>query len=298
MESSLSTSGNEFPPIARRFILNKKSCSTAGTSTVSISQDFDDTKPPTEERVFSASRSNAEAVDDKQIVGSTAALVSRVLCPQPAVSYYCNLCLRLRSVTAERLRAPVEKQPFPPVNGSCKIRNGRPPCLGLKTKVVLSRVRVFFEELKNQLGHTCRGTLLNSPTQMAALACGVSRHLVRRAAQESSDLYKCPRRLFESPPPPKKRPEKDENTTQMMSLKKYGEEWGEVVRHFALNELKSDMNLTVDDLRNRLCTAYAGFPISSSTLYDFLKMLGFSYRLEEGISYIIFTANEIKNEDL
>lgn len=84
----------------------------------------------------------------------------------------------------------------------------------------------------------------------------------------------------------------------MVTLNKYGEDWGEVVTHFAQNELKSDVGLTLEDLHNRLCAAYADFPISTPALQVFLRALGFSYRLDGSKSYIVFETCGEREENM
>ncbi|EYB94394.1 hypothetical protein Y032_0172g366 [Ancylostoma ceylanicum] len=43
-----------------------------------------------------------------------------------------------------------------------------------KAKVIVRRVRAFFEGLRKQLGRECHSTVFDAPAQLTALACGIS----------------------------------------------------------------------------------------------------------------------------
>ncbi|ETN78742.1 hypothetical protein NECAME_10181 [Necator americanus] len=189
----------------------------------------------------------------------------------------CDLCDRLRSLTAEKLTAPIEK-PYEVVKPN-KGLVGR-PSLGRKTKVIVKRVREFFEELKKQIGELGYGTILNSAAVMTGLACGVSCKTVTRITKG---------------PECKKKSIVDRYTIRKANFKKYGPEWGEVVRHFVHNEFYQQGNVTVSDLHRKLCFAYTGFPMSEPTLYGFLETLGFSYRKDRNETYIEPNSSEREN---
>ncbi|EYB86016.1 hypothetical protein Y032_0286g1379 [Ancylostoma ceylanicum] len=170
------------------------------------------------------------------------------------------------------LKAPIEK----PYKSSKRGAPGRPSSFGRKAKITVRQVRQFFGLLKKQLGDGCTGTLFNSPTVMTGLACGVSRKTVTRSLTGLARLDDC-----------KSKEPDEKNTLRMTTIKKFGQEWGDAVHHFVNTVLEEEGNVTVTDLHGRLSSAYADFPMCSTTLYGFLRALGFSYRKEEDKIYIL-----------
>ncbi|KAL6744366.1 hypothetical protein Aduo_017307 [Ancylostoma duodenale] len=170
------------------------------------------------------------------------------------------------------LTAPIEK----PYKSIKKGAAGRPPYVGRKAKVTVRQVRQFFGVLKRQLGEGCTGTLFNSPTVMTGLACGVSRKTVTRSLSGLARSDDC-----------KLKEPDGKNTLRVTTLKKYGQEWGEAVHHFVSTALEEEGNVTVADLHRRLSSVYASFPMCATTLYGFLRALGFSHRKEENKIFIL-----------
>lgn len=192
------------------------------------------------------------------------------------------------------LTAPIEK-PYQAVPGSRTGAIGR-PSMGQEAKGVVRHVRAFFEEIKRQLGDkACYGTLLNSAVHMTALACGVSQCTVTRLGTSSEDAWDRVKKKRVSPK--LKKSLESWSSMRMVSLKQYGDEWGDVVRHFVHNQLEQEANVTVTDLHIRLCYAYADFPMPPPTLYAFLKALGFSYRVDGNNSYIVSDSSGLKAEN-
>ncbi|KAL6744371.1 hypothetical protein Aduo_017312 [Ancylostoma duodenale] len=202
--------------------------------------------------------------------------------PASEAAHDCNeLCDRIRALTAEMLSAPIEK-PYEPLPGSRRGAIAR-PSMGQEARDLIRHVRAFFEEVKRQLGDkACHGTLLNSAVQMASLACGVSQCTVTRLGTSEEKAWQRKSKKRVPSEPFGKR-----SSVRIVSLKQYGEEWGDVVRHFVHNQLEQEENMTVADLHVRLCCAYSHFPMAPQTLYAFLKALGFSYRVEGNKSYIV-----------
>ncbi|RCN40513.1 hypothetical protein ANCCAN_13571 [Ancylostoma caninum] len=185
------------------------------------------------------------------------------------VNHSCNLCRRVRGLTKEMLKAPMEKP------RDKKGRGGRPPSIGRKASVTISHVRQFFEQIKKQLDDCYQDTLFNSPTLLTALACGISRNSVSRFST-GLPLNQC-----------KLKEPDGKNTLRVTTLKKYGQEWGEAVHHFVSTALEEEGNITVADLHNRLSSVYAGFPMCTTTLYGFLRGLGFSYKKDRNKIFIL-----------
>ncbi|KAK6746194.1 hypothetical protein RB195_012356 [Necator americanus] len=194
--------------------------------------------------------------------------------PEPVADL---LCERVRGLTVEKLMAPL--------GGSYiffrgKNANGEDgQSLGRRAKIVIRRVRQFFEELKKLLGDTSDGTIFNSAVQMTAMACGVSPTTVTKIGVRPDFVHE----LF---PRKKKKVITDEETAQEGTLRKYGEEWGKVVRYFIKEKLKKD-RMTIAALHDELTKAYADFPMSRNTLYRFTKALGVTYGRKRGIAYML-----------
>ncbi|EYC06712.1 hypothetical protein Y032_0074g850 [Ancylostoma ceylanicum] len=183
------------------------------------------------------------------------------------------LCERIRRLNTEKLTIPLgtfDVVRSPTVDTAS---------LGRRTKVVIRRVRQFFEELKKLLGDSCKGTVFDSPVEMTAMACGVSQATVRSLGVRSEFVHE----LF---PRKKKKVVADPEALQETTLRKYGEEWGQIVRFFIKEKLKKE-NMTIAALHEMLHEAYADFPMSCTTLYRFTKALGVTYGRNRGISYML-----------
>ncbi|RCN40506.1 hypothetical protein ANCCAN_13564, partial [Ancylostoma caninum] len=186
--------------------------------------------------------------------------------PISEAEHDCNdLCNRVKALTPQMLTAPIEK-PYEPLPSSRRGAVAR-PSMGQEARDLIRHVRAFFEEVKRQLGEkACHGTLLNSAVQMAALACGVSQCTVTRLGTSEEKAWD---RVKKKPSTTKNALGK-RNAMRIVSLKQYGEEWGDVVRHFVHSQLEQEVNLTVADLHVRLCCAYSHFPMAPQTLCPFV----------------------------
>ncbi|VDK44867.1 unnamed protein product [Cylicostephanus goldi] len=140
-----------------------------------------------------------------------------------------------------------------------------------RAKEIIGKVREFFIELKRQLGDEASGTIFNSPAQLTALACGVSAPTVRS----------CTRRGSISNP---QRRDRRRNRKQLAEavVRKYGNEWGEIVRHLIHGKLRQEADVTTEGIRAELQEAHPSFKMSHCTFYYFLRGLGFSYKINRG----------------
>ncbi|KAL6725388.1 hypothetical protein Aduo_007444 [Ancylostoma duodenale] len=193
------------------------------------------------------------------------------LCPTVSLPPPNRLCEGVRRLTRKRLTIPM---------GTYNIVCGTTTDpLGVRAKVVVRRVRQFFEEFKKLLGDSCKGTILDSPVEMTAMACGVSQATVRSLGVNSEFVHE----LF---PRSKKKVKLDRESVNESALKKYGEEWGTIVGYFIKEKLKKE-NMTINALHKLLCDEYANFPMSRGTLYRFTKGMGVTYERRRGISYML-----------
>ncbi|RCN46481.1 hypothetical protein ANCCAN_07474, partial [Ancylostoma caninum] len=183
------------------------------------------------------------------------------------------LCERIRRLTTEKLTIPLGTYDI------VRSTTVDTASLGRRAKVVIRRVRQFFEELKKILGDSCKGTVFDSPVEMTAMACGVSQATVKSLGVRSEFVHE----LF---PRKKKKIVMDPEAMQETTLRKYGEEWGHIVRFFIKEKLKKE-NMTIAALHEMLHEAYADFPMSCTTLYRFTKALGVTYGRNRGISYML-----------
>ncbi|KAL6744369.1 hypothetical protein Aduo_017310 [Ancylostoma duodenale] len=186
----------------------------------------------------------------------------------------CNLCSRIRGITEERLTAPLEK-PYTPVQNKNAVC-GRPQ-FGAEGRLVIRNVRKFFEEFKDMLsssGPALRCTILNMPVVLTSLACGVSHKTVTNHVHRRQE---------------KKQEEK--RVRQSILMKSYIAEWGVVVRHFVNNEIKEGLSVTVSDLYAKIRYAYADFPMPETKFQKFLKIIGFSVRVDEGKIYVVLRSD-------
>ncbi|RCN46474.1 hypothetical protein ANCCAN_07467 [Ancylostoma caninum] len=84
----------------------------------------------------------------------------------------------------------------------------------------------FFEEIKKVLGDSCEGTIFNSTVEMTAWACGVTPDTVTRVGVREDFVYE----LF-----PRKKKKKVVYTfakEKGVALKKYNDEWGNIIRDY------------------------------------------------------------------
>ncbi|WKY12969.1 hypothetical protein Q1695_004077 [Nippostrongylus brasiliensis] len=91
-----------------------------------------------------------------------------------------------------------------------------------KEKEIIVRVRIFFEELRRQLGPRARGTIFNSPLRLTAVACGITKDSAIRVSSHF-DLLKG--NQLKAGKTDKNGPEEAEAPAV---LKKYMRQWGEL----------------------------------------------------------------------
>ncbi|CAJ0599712.1 unnamed protein product [Cylicocyclus nassatus] len=72
----------------------------------------------------------------------------------------------------------------------------------------------------------------------------------------------------------------------MQALRKYGDEWGDAIRHFIHEKFKEEANVTVAELRDGLKERYPTFDLSETAFYYLMRGLGFTYRLNNALRYI------------
>ncbi|RCN46482.1 hypothetical protein ANCCAN_07475 [Ancylostoma caninum] len=197
--------------------------------------------------------------------------VDITLCPTVSLPPPNRLCEGVRRLTTKRLTVSM---------GTYNIVCGTTTdTLGIRAKVVVRRVRQFFEELKKLLGDSCKRTILDSPVEMTAMACGVSQATVRGLGVRSEFVHE----LF---PRSKKKVILDRELVNESTLQKYGEKWGKIVGYFIREKLKKE-NMTINALHKLLRDEYANFPMSRMTLYRFTKGMGVTYGRKRGISYML-----------
>ncbi|KIH51880.1 hypothetical protein ANCDUO_18025, partial [Ancylostoma duodenale] len=148
--------------------------------------------------------------------------------------------------------------------------------LGRRAETIVQNVRLFFEQVKEFLGDQCRGTIFNKPVQLTARACGVARSTVATAGKRCQSF-----------PRPRKNVQYNRKHLKEATLEKYGNEWGDVVRHLIHSKLKDEAAVTVEELHSDLQERYPDtFPMSYNTLRRFMHGLGFCYRINKGQRYI------------
>ncbi|CAJ0596759.1 unnamed protein product [Cylicocyclus nassatus] len=167
---------------------------------------------------------------------------------------------RLQALRPEDLRAPLEGS-YDAVKSKRAGAVGRP------------------SELKRLLGSSCDGTVFAAAMQLTSLACGVSTNTVRRLGVKNKFVHELlPRR--------EKDPVEHEEAMEEATLRKYGVEWGPIVKWFIREKLKKD-RMTVPALHKELCDTYADFPMSESTLRRFVKAIGVTFGRDRGLAYML-----------
>ncbi|EPB73543.1 hypothetical protein ANCCEY_07354 [Ancylostoma ceylanicum] len=136
-----------------------------------------------------------------------------------------------------------------------------------------------YVELKRQLGTDCVGTVFNTPADLTALACGVSRKTVFNIGTRHEFIREQLLRRTAGTRFSKKHIRNE-------VVRKYGEEWADVVRHFIHDKLKQELDVTVAEARRELAEAYPMFRMSKTTLYYFLRGIGFSFKINRGQRFI------------
>ncbi|VDK56428.1 unnamed protein product [Cylicostephanus goldi] len=135
------------------------------------------------------------------------------------------------------------------------------PSLDPKSRVLIERVKTFFEELKRRLGNECRRTIFNSPGKLTALACGVHEATVYRVAKTQAGMV-------HRPIPRTKHVERNPRQRRRDALQKYGDQWGSVVRHFIHDKLRAERHVTVEDAWKELGEIHEGFRMSQTEFRD------------------------------
>ncbi|KIH68740.1 hypothetical protein ANCDUO_00915 [Ancylostoma duodenale] len=77
-------------------------------------------------------------------------------------------------------------------------------------------------------------------------------------------------------------------------MRRYGEQWGDVVHHFIHDKLKREQDVTITQLCSELTEAHPTLRMSFKTLHPFLKGLGFSYKINRGQRYIFERPDLVK----
>ncbi|VDM68968.1 unnamed protein product [Strongylus vulgaris] len=199
----------------------------------------------------------------------------------------CRLCDGIRGLTAERLKAPIEK-PRAPLNKSSG--KGCYSHLGKETELIVRNVRRFFDGLKQELRGVCKGTLLDQTAMMTVLACGVSVRTVIRVTR-SNDWSLDTKDI-------KKENPRRRNSIHDGILQRHGQEWGTVVRQFVLNEIEHQEDVTAAQLHNKICFAFADFPIPEPSFHVFLRALGFTYKKVGTKRLLKFESKDCENQKL
>ncbi|EYC06704.1 hypothetical protein Y032_0074g846 [Ancylostoma ceylanicum] len=221
-----------------------------------LSQDFHDVKP--EISCFD-SEEGSSANGCKEQMSFPIATVPRPVQPK-------SLCDCLRNISAESLKA-VNSDP-----------SRRPP-LGRKTRVMVRRVRQFFEEIKKILGDSCEGTILSSTVELTAWACGVTPDTVTRVGMRPDFVYELLPRAKKKIPNTK-RDERD-------VVKRHAEKWGAVIRDFIENRLPQD-HMTTLTLHSTLRRSFSDFTMGIATLKYLLHDLGVKFVKNNGKQRMIF----------
>ncbi|CAJ0588703.1 unnamed protein product [Cylicocyclus nassatus] len=162
------------------------------------------------------------------------------LMPCPAVNtveierHTCPLCDGIRSLTPERLRAPLEKPPTASSYSRSKRYDGKGYShLGIETEMVIRNVRRFFDTFKEELRGGNKGTLFCKSSVLTMLATGVSERTILRIARHHTSNY-VPRRICKP---------RSGTMSQEEVFLKYGEEWGTVVFYFYVGVFLNSVNM-------------------------------------------------------
>ncbi|ETN85893.1 hypothetical protein NECAME_16592 [Necator americanus] len=168
-----------------------------------------------------------------------------------------GFCEKVRSLTTQTLRAR-------PVSPTSQHQTWK-PLLDQRSRAI---------GLKENLGVVCRSTVFGKADKLAATACGVSRSTANRLDKEES----AQRKRRSGTVTAKSRREK--------LLEKYEEEWEGMLRRLIHSKLKEEKDVTRDEVLEEMGVLYPDFVMSRTTLYNFLRALGFSYKVNQGQRYI------------
>ncbi|RCN50393.1 hypothetical protein ANCCAN_03621 [Ancylostoma caninum] len=125
------------------------------------------------------------------------------------------------------------------------------------------------------LGASTRGTIFDSPYKLTSLACGVSPSTVTTVGRANiADLRS---RLTY-----RRRTHMSRKAMRTAVFQRHEATWGEKVRQEIHRKFKEESDVTVAELQEALKSKYADFSMSITTLYRFLKAIGFSYRMNRG----------------
>ncbi|KAL6725386.1 hypothetical protein Aduo_007442 [Ancylostoma duodenale] len=222
-----------------------------------LSEEFYDVKPPGETSCFRSEEGSSANGSEKQV--SATVIRKPVVTPK-------SICECLRQISGECLKE-INADP------SC-----RPP-LGRKTKVMVRRVRQFFEEIKKILGDACEGTIFTSTVELTAWACGVTPDTVTRLGMRPDFVH-------ELLPRAKKRVPNAKRDEQEV-VKRHGEKWGAIIRDFIENRLPQD-HMTTLSLHSTLRRFYSDFTMSTTTLKYLLHGLGVKFVKNHGKQRMVF----------
>ncbi|VDK60212.1 unnamed protein product [Cylicostephanus goldi] len=158
------------------------------------------------------------------------------------------------------------------------------PFFDAKCKAIITNVKSFFEQLKARLGKECAGTIFNAPTQLTAIACGVSTNVVSK--------LKVIEGVLQPIPSTSSAVQRTRKHRRRAALEKHGDEWGDRVRRLIHEKLGDEFNITVAELWTEMGETYPDFVLAQTTFYYLLRGMGFSYRKLDG-QRIIFESRDI-----
>ncbi|KHJ83154.1 hypothetical protein OESDEN_17149 [Oesophagostomum dentatum] len=248
--------GNDFSSIARRLLLGRDHASHPQVPfrSIGVAPDTKPTNSAVKVNVDEPSCSFAHGREIKAEADHISDMKPHYDEMMEDIDRCCDLCDRIRNLSSERLRAPLEKP-----RGDKKISQ-RVVRFDMDTKMVIHNVRRFFAAFRKELGYRHSRTIFKSVLRMTSLACGVSKRSLNRILK---DVH------VES---------SREKDVRAEILQRYGTEWGAVVRHFVLSEFKQCTYVSVTELYSKLCCASTDFPFSLSQFRALLRSLGFKFK--------------------
>ncbi|CAJ0589274.1 unnamed protein product [Cylicocyclus nassatus] len=156
---------------------------------------------------------------------------------------------------------------------------------GRDGKELIRRALDFAKELKNRLKETCARVVFQQPTEITALALGISRRTLNRMGYELQEEPRRQKSVY------------NRKKMTMATVTRYGPQWGDIVKQAIHGRLRNEENVTIADLHEELSSAHEDFTLSRATLHRLVRGLGFSFKKNPGQKFIFERSDLVAKRD-
>ncbi|WKY16358.1 hypothetical protein Q1695_001206 [Nippostrongylus brasiliensis] len=179
----------------------------------------------------------------------------------------CDFCTSLRCMTAEMLSQRSQR---------VRPSGAERPKYGRRAKDIILRVRQFFDELKDKLGQSGRGTMFDKPAALTAAACGVSKWTVTAVARERDTSFRNYLKTRYG----------IQKIQRMTAVKRSRQMYGAFLCRFIYKKLRNKSCITLASLERDLYNEHPEVLITKTIFHLLIRAMGFSLKSVGGQRYV------------